>query len=238
MINHPPGDGLETEADLVDRGVVSPRANDSLFSFTPRRLLLQWHLTDRCDLRCRHCYQAAYQAEMSYDVICHVLEEYSLLLGKWNATGHVNLTGGEPFLHPHLFQLMAAISKEPRFGCALLSNGTCIDRSIARELARLKCRFVQISMEGGESVHDSIRGPGTFAKAAQALKELRKAGVSTMISFTVHRGNRDEFPKVVALGRRLKANVVWSDRLLPMGGGKDLSSNQGQCIVDWKPLIE
>ncbi len=31
--------------------------------YIPRGLLLQWHITERCNLRCAHCYQNDYSGE-------------------------------------------------------------------------------------------------------------------------------------------------------------------------------
>ncbi len=67
---------------------------------------------------------------------------------------------------------------------------------MARELAGLQPRFVQVSIEGSEATHNRIRGPGNFARVVAALRHLGAAGVRTMISFTAHRGNYREFPEV------------------------------------------
>lgn len=42
---------------------------------------MQWHITDRCNLRCAHCYQESYSGrEPSYSDLIHVLGEYRRLL--------------------------------------------------------------------------------------------------------------------------------------------------------------
>jgi radical SAM protein with 4Fe4S-binding SPASM domain len=56
----------------------------------------------------------------------------------------------------------------------------------------------------------------------EAIKQLRREHIYTLISFTAHRGNFHEFPTVVQIGKRLGVNRVWSDRLVPFGSGEKL----------------
>ncbi len=44
------------------------------------RHILQWHITHRCNLRCRHCYQADYACEMSPDALREALARYERFL--------------------------------------------------------------------------------------------------------------------------------------------------------------
>lgn len=52
----------------------------------PGSLLLQWHVTERCNLRCAHCYQGPRpQADLPRDGLIEVLRQYTELLDSWNA---------------------------------------------------------------------------------------------------------------------------------------------------------
>ena len=66
---------------------------------------VQWHLTERCNLRCRHCYQEGKASqEMSLAEIKPVVEEVAEMVQAWSDaydlsfTPSFNVTGGEPFL--------------------------------------------------------------------------------------------------------------------------------------------
>jgi radical SAM protein with 4Fe4S-binding SPASM domain len=50
--------------------------------------------------------------------------------------------------------------------------------------------------------------------------------IPTMISFTAHQDNFREFPQVARLGRKLRVQKVWSDRLIPHGVGKNMIGEQ------------
>jgi radical SAM protein with 4Fe4S-binding SPASM domain len=197
----------------------------------PRHLLLQWHLTERCNLRCAHCYQEGYAGqELCFSEWEDLVGQYSDLLATWRArtgtrrpTGHITVTGGEPFVHDDSMRLLELLARHrDSFTFAILTNGLLIDGTLAQTLARLSPAFVQVSIEGTEETHDRIRGPGTHAKAVEALRRLKAAGLRTLLSFTAHRGNAADFPEVARLGRRLGVDRVWADRLVPQGSGAAL----------------
>lgn len=198
--------------------------------YVPRGLLLQWHVTDRCNLRCVHCYQESYgEEDLGFRDLLLILDQFKDLLHQWQAEtgrpvrGHVTVTGGEPFIRedfPDLLEVLAA--HRDRFSFAVLTNGTCIDASMARRLQTMGPAFVQVSIEGAQSSHDRIRGRGNFDRTVAAIEALVRHRVRTFISFTAHRGNFRDFDEVARLGRRLQVSRVWADRLIPRGSGSSL----------------
>ncbi len=194
----------------------------------PRRMILQWHITDRCNLRCSHCYQEDYQGDQpTFAELLRVLEQYKALLrwrsgsssgGPWR--GHINVTGGEPFVRSDFGALLEVFaSHRPYLSFAILTNGTLIDAGWAGRLRELQPTFVQVSLDGGATTHDAIRGAGSFERTLVAIEHLVQANVRCLISFTAHRGNFREFPEVVRIGRALGVARVWADRLIPLGPG-------------------
>ncbi|MDD3587662.1 MAG: radical SAM protein [Thermoguttaceae bacterium] len=184
---------------------------------------MQWHIIDRCNLRCVHCYQEQYQtADPSLEFLIQILEQYEETLdwlsrrGGRSLPGMITVTGGEPFLHSELFALLERIvSSRFRIDFAVLTNGTMITESLAKRLARLHPRYVQVSLDGGPATHDQIRGQGAFAAALAGLDQLHRARIRTVISFTASRLNQGDFRAVVHLARAHGIDQVWSDRLIP-----------------------
>lgn len=206
---------------------------ESESEYIPRGLLLQWHITNRCNLRCTHCYQHEYGgAQPGLAALLDVLGQFEDLIAHWRTArpglrlrAHVTVTGGEPFAHPDSLPLLEEFhARRSRFSFAVLTNGTFIGPELARRLARLGPQFVQVSIEGTPATHDRIRGPGNHARVVQAIRHLRRAGVPTFISFTAHQGNYREFPEVARLGRRVRVQRVWADRLIPEGSGAGLEA--------------
>lgn len=194
----------------------------------PSSLLLQWHITERCNGRCLHCYQGetpAQQRELGFDALTGVLTQFLGLVsacdrtnGEGRTRAHVTVTGGEPFVREDaldLLELLASYRKHLSF--ALLTNGTLIDERLARFLCHLRPRFVQVSLDGGVDTHDRIRGAGNHASVCAGVRQLVRRGVPTLVSFTAHRDNYREFPQVVKTAKALGVSRVWADRYIPLG---------------------
>jgi radical SAM protein with 4Fe4S-binding SPASM domain len=207
--------------------------------YRPPRLLLQWHLTDRCNLRCAHCYQDDYRDHGGGMAgWLPILEQFRAFLthASPRIKGHITLTGGEPFAHPEFAALLEHIAVlRDEFTFAILCNGTLIDDAMARRLASWAPRFVQVSIEGTPATHDALRGKGNHAAVVAGVKRLVAAGVRTMLAFTAHRDNFREFPEVAKLGRRLKVTRVWADRLIPQGQGGAL---HGLSVDETREFVE
>ncbi|MCX7924024.1 MAG: radical SAM protein [Clostridia bacterium] len=194
-------------------------------------LLLQWHITERCNYRCTHCYQEDYSGkELDYTQLLSILEQFKQLLLIRNAKtktqnfrSHITVTGGEPFVREDFMRLLEVLSSHKHlFSFSILTNGSLITPAVSRYLKKLQPSFVQVSIEGNEVTHDKIRGNESYRKVCESIKLLVKEGIRTYISFTAHRDNYKEFPDVAFLGRRLRVAKVWSDRLIPAGSGTEL----------------
>ena len=80
----------------------------------PLFLVLQWHVTERCNRRCTHCYQDAPSAEeLKFNDLLKILEQFTDLLDQFNAEtklppvkGQINITGGEPFIREDFLNLL------------------------------------------------------------------------------------------------------------------------------------
>ncbi|EDN72509.1 heme d1 biosynthesis protein [Beggiatoa sp. SS] len=198
--------------------------------YAPPSLLFQWHITERCNLRCAHCYQDNYaRDELSFENLLTILVQYKTLLATLSErrgkrlSAHITVTGGEPFARRDFLDLLEIFAAHRKlFSFAILTNGTFIDAQMALRLRQLAPRFVQVSIEGTETTHDRIRGKGNFAQTVAAIKQLRRERIRTLISFTAHRQNFREFPAVAQLGQQLNVNRVWADRLIPWGSGAQL----------------
>lgn len=191
------------------------------------RLLLQWHVTERCNFRCAHCYQEEYDGvELSFDEQMGVIGQFKDLLSRLGETkgvpvwGHVTVTGGEPFIRRDFTDLLDALAADTDgITFAILTNGSFIDAPMAARLKKLGTRFVQVSIDGDREMNDKLRVDGAYDAAVTALRHLVGEGVGTLISFTASRRNYRDFPAVARLGRELRVTRVWADRLIPAGQG-------------------
>lgn len=192
----------------------------------PDHFLFQWHITERCNLRCNHCYQESQiSSELPFDTLTGILRQFADfidLAGEIKATpirAHITVTGGEPFIRQDFPDLLDRIAEQRAlWSFAVLSNGTLLDNTIAANLASLRPSFVQVSIEGNQETHDRIRGPGAYRLAVRGIEHLVSHGVPTTLSFTVNRDNFEQFPDVARLARSLGVRRLWADRMIPIGG--------------------
>lgn len=198
--------------------------------FIPHCLLLQWHVTDQCNGNCTHCYQdPRSSSELSITQMFGILKQYLVFLEDCSSrlsgtpvSGHINITGGEPFIRKDILDLLDMVATyRDRFSFGILTNGTLIDRRMARYLRFRGPRFVQVSLEGGRETHDRIRGQGNFESVVEGIRNLVRYGIRTLVSFTAYRDNYREFPQVVRLARRMNVAGVWTDRFIPLGQAKN-----------------
>jgi len=184
----------------------------------------QWHITEKCNLRCTHCYQEDYNVRQEFSLaqLKKSADLIDLTLKKWHKRGRIALTGGEPFLKKELFPLMQYLEqKEYAWRVGILTNGTLIDEGIADKLkAFQKLYYVQISLDGAsEEANDFIRGKGTYRKVINSFRLLHKKGIKTRLMFTVHKKNLHEVPSLIDLAIKEKIDTLTIERFVPAGKG-------------------
>ena len=196
-----------------------------------KKFVLQWHLSENCNLKCLHCYQENHKPiQLEFDKLVIIYKQLKELLNKKKMKGHINITGGEPLCNPYLFKLLDLIKGDSDLiTFSILTNGTLINEKISKKIKSYNPLYVQVSLEGGKKTNDYIRGKGTYKKVAEGIVNLRKENIFTSISFTATSLNYKEFPKVVRYARKYGVNNVWSDRFIPLGDSdKSLALNYEQ----------
>jgi MoaA/NifB/PqqE/SkfB family radical SAM enzyme len=192
-----------------------------------KEFFLQWHLTERCNLACRHCYQKGeHPGEMDLSGVREVAGEVSDMVKSWaemygiTFSPSFNVTGGEPLLLPHIFDILEALKRQG-FEVYLLTNGTLIDGESAGRLSGL-VDGVQISIEGPEAVHDAVRGKGAFLKACLGAEKLVAEHVSVSLNTTLSALNVAHLDDIFSLGLGLGVRRIGFSRLVPYGRGEAL----------------
>jgi radical SAM protein with 4Fe4S-binding SPASM domain len=195
---------------------------------SPQEFFVQWHLTERCNLRCRHCYQTGGKTdELSRAEISAVLTEITEMLQAWTEayqlefSPSLNITGGEPFLRADLFAVLGEMGAAG-YRLYLLTNGTLVDGRRAAMLADLGVKGVQVSIEGPEEVHDSIRGKGSFAASCRGIAHLLAAGLKVTVNATLSEINAENFDEMLAIAAALGVQRLGFSRLVPSGRGLGL----------------
>lgn len=191
---------------------------------------IQWHLTEKCNLKCSHCYQTGESiSELSRTEITVTIREISDMLTSWKQsydvdfTQSVNVTGGEPLLRNDLYEILS-VFKHIGFDTYLLTNGILIDDAKARNLYHAGVKGVQVSIEGPENIHDKIRGKHSFSASLRGIKSLLNAGIRVTLNVTVSRLNAVYLIDMIALSIGLGVHELGFSRLVPSGRGSSLIS--------------
>jgi MoaA/NifB/PqqE/SkfB family radical SAM enzyme len=144
-----------------------------------------------CNLRCSGCYADSGDgsARLPWAVFDRIIREAREL---WGAP-LVVLSGGEPLAYrSEGHDLLDAVEAHHDTMFLMFTNGTLIDREVAKRLGRLGNLTAAISVEGLRDRTDERRGAGCFDNVLQAMAHLREAGVPFGVSATATRHNCEE----------------------------------------------
>ncbi|RZD17554.1 MAG: radical SAM protein [Candidatus Acididesulfobacter diazotrophicus] len=181
----------------------------------------QWHITGKCNLRCKHCYHEDYSEEgLTISELLKIAVHLSDAVKEWGKIGSFSITGGEPFLRKDaVFELLAFFEKRSEIGHVdILSNGTLIDDEIISGLLRFKkLRRIQVSLEGLQETNDKIRGTGSFNLIVNKIKDLSMAGLKTSVMMTIGKHNKDQVGLLAKELADLGVEAFVVDRFIPEG---------------------
>ncbi len=210
-----PPSRLVRDADFP-RGVITDPDR-----FTARVFTLQWHITQACDLHCRHCYDRSDRTPMTLDRAIRVLDDLYDFCQAHHVLGQVSFTGGNPLLYPHFNELYREAA-DRGFLTAILGNPMPRQR-IEEILAIRRPEFYQVSLEGLRDHNDSIRGRGHFDRVLPFLDLLRELDIYSMVMLTLTRANMDQVLELAELLRG-RADLFTFNRLAMVGEGAALAS--------------
>ncbi len=151
--------------------------------------VLQWHVTQACDLNCKHCYDRSKRSPLTLDQGLRVLDDLRSFCRSRYVGGQVTFTGGNPLLYPYFFELYRAAS-ERGFALAILGNPS--PREQIEELLKIqRLTHYQVSLEGLPDHNDMMRGPGHFDRTIEFLSILQDLEVPSMVMLTLTKDNID-----------------------------------------------
>lgn len=158
-------------------------------------------IINTCNLRCQGCW-----VDVSMKQQTITPDAFHKLVREARQMGNVffGIVGGEPFMHPHLLEMLA---EHPDCYFQVFTNGHFITPERARRMWQLGNVTPLVSVEGTEIVSDERRGrAGVLSKTLQGLHNALDAGVFTGVCTSLARTNIDDTLK-----------EEWVDRLIEMG---------------------
>lgn len=193
-------DAAAIVARLKDAGVIGnrrlPPPKERIESVTV-------NVTNRCNLRCRFCYNQA--QEHGCDEICAEEMIRSLeSVRRWTTRGAtLALLGGEPLMQKEKTLALAEWGQRRGLKPIVSTNGLLVDERFAGQAAEvgLEC---QVSLDGSHpATHEAIRGRGAFERTLKGVRTLVEAGAHTVLSMVVHSENVDDLAAYLRLADNL-----------------------------------
>ena len=180
---------------------------------------LQWHITNACDLHCRHCYDRTKRSPMTEAQALHALDAFERFCHDHWVSGYICFAGGNPFLYPEFPDLYKETVRRG-FDVGILGNP--VQREQIEAICHIKPPdFYQMSLEGRRAHNDAIRGHGTYDRVIAFAGILRELGVPCHIMLTATDANLKEILPLAALLSGRVDGFSFS-RLCPTGEGAAL----------------
>jgi radical SAM protein with 4Fe4S-binding SPASM domain len=192
------------------------------------QFFIQWHLTERCNLRCHHCYQGRRKVqEMTVNEVKREIDGATQMFQAWEeehgirVSPSIHFTGGEPMVYKGLWDAIT-YSREKGYEVAMMTNGSLITKDDAKKASLLGLSGIQASLEGPPNLHAIIRGQGSFDAMAKGVESLLEAGNRVSANVTLSRLNVDRVEETVEVARAMGFYSIGFSRMVPCGRGKTL----------------
>jgi MoaA/NifB/PqqE/SkfB family radical SAM enzyme len=166
-------------------------------------------LTKKCNQKCFYCFNDSGYAKSKDELS---LAEWKNSISEIHNLGYksVHITGGEPFLHPNIVEILSH-SIELGLETTILSNGFKISSLVDKHPSLFtKLKLAQISLDSMDAeMHNSRRGfRNAFKDAMDAINALKKVNVPIEISTTVSEQNLLHLTDIAKYCNLIKAALI------------------------------
>ncbi|WP_190275794.1 radical SAM/SPASM domain-containing protein [Thiorhodovibrio frisius] len=189
-------------AQICEPGTALP--DDQAYRKTESRFtdLVQWSITGKYNLPCRHCYMDAPKAkygELSTRQCLEIVDQFHAA-----NVGRVALTGGEPLVRRDFWQIVDALIEKGIVLSQLYTNGVLLTDQTLAEFERRALRPTMVMSFDGIGSHDWVRGvAGAEDKAVEAISRAVQAGFPVSIETALYKGNLRRLKATYALLKEL-----------------------------------
>ena len=159
-------------------------------------------VTDHCNLRCPICYADSGPHRPGYRDLATVERMLDAVVGNEVEPDVVQISGGEPTLHPQFFAILDAARRRPIRHLMVNTNGLRIAREpeFAARLADYQPGFeLYLQFDSlRDDVLQELRGARLRDIRLRALEQLNRHDISTTLVVTVKKGlNDDELGEII-----------------------------------------
>src|SRR5690348_383547 len=152
-------------------------------------------INEHCNLTCPTCFASSSPARSGQRSLAEVETMLDLLVASEGEPDLLQISGGEPTLHPQILDILRAARRRPIRHLMLNTNGIRIasDPDFVAALAEMKRAFevyLQFDALSKEALQ-TIRGADLRRVRERALEALERAGISTTLVCVIRKGVND-----------------------------------------------
>lgn len=191
-----------------------------------RPILVFWETTRACGLACRHCRASAIAQPLPGELTTHEAVDFLGTLRGFGLPRPVLVATGGDVLMRHDLNLLAEEAAAHRLPFALAPSVTpLLTAERIEALRRHGLKIASISLDGATAeTHDGVRGiPGHFEETLEAIRMLRRRGVTVQVNTVVMRDTVEELPRIAQLVRDTGAGIWELFFLIQVGRGTELA---------------
>ena len=171
--------------------------------------LALFEIIDECNMQCPVCFANSAPGKGNARSLEQIEVMLQTLLASEQQPDLVQISGGEPTLHPQLMAILRRLKNSPIRHLMLNTNGIRLarDPELVAELASLKPGFeVYLQFDSlNSSALKNIRGQDMRNIRLQALEQLEKHNISTTLVCVVRKGVNDaEIGEIIQFAQRYK----------------------------------
>jgi sulfatase maturation enzyme AslB (radical SAM superfamily) len=191
------------------------------------------YVNSKCNLRCIHCYVGndllKSANNFSIDSLLNFINSFPQL-------DRITLLGGEPLLYPDIEKVFLQLEKIKIKEKRITTNLTVLNNDLIDSILKSKT-MVCVSLDGhNPSLHDLIRGKGSFNKTINNLKSLIKTGVDIEITHTINSFNKQYLWELIDFLKNLGIHRLNLHKTSPKGN----ALNNKNLIIkpsEWREIV-
>lgn len=146
---------------------------------------VDWQITSCCNRMCPYCFGPESIEDLSLSEAKRIVDILESLGAK-----QVGITGGEPLLYPHITELIDYVFAK---GIHIYLSSNCDYYSEFAPIIKNKVSILGVPIDGSTStIHDSIRGDGSFQNVTYAIADICHSDCNTRIKVGTVLNNRNK----------------------------------------------
>lgn len=184
-----------------------------------------WDITNKCNLKCKHCGAVNLKQEnliekINLEKIINYISEF---------IEEVHILGGEPLVQPNIFTCINLLKKN-NIKVKLITNGQ-FDDSISKKLIESNVDFILISIDGLEEENDKIRGNNSWDKSKKFLdslikyRELKNINTKIGVNFVINNVNYRKIKEFIDYFNNIDIDTIQINPLILEGNALENNLN-------------